>query len=729
MAPRGSVDGRTYTLRELFRHAVYAIDYYQREYAWSADDVRTLLEDLFGAFNREPRSYSWWRSREHGEPYFLGPFVFVEEDRGSRLLVDGQQRFTTLHLIFLHLYRRAHDLQERTTLEQLSPVILDDVVAGHPRFRIDIDERSSLLEALYFDRKYQLPSNATISVRTLWARSNQIADLLATLPSEDFARFTDWLLNGVVLVGIEAPTRNSGLRIFESMNDRGARLTPVDLLKSFLLAGVGAEQDKLNRSWRDMLAALTRERDTGDSPHAFLKAFLIAHHADVSRVEDIEAIERGLHIWVKENRTKLGLNQDDRFFRFVEDLIALAGHYTSLLRATKKPYPEQNLSCVYFNQINGLQHQLTLALAAIRPDDTSDTAKEKASLVTTYLDRMFVDRVLHDKPFGREDADEELCQLVPTLQECRTADEVAAALGARWPSDSFAAVAEIGLRGNNRPQIRYLLARLTAFVETGCGQPDRIEEYLATDRPHHIEHLFANHPERHREEVPDEAQFRVLRNSLGGLALLPGTDNSSYGDAPINEKLAWYSRQNNLVAILSPKHLERNATARQFAKKHSIEPEFHAFRYDGSMREVLRVRTELYRKLFRRIWSADSLKFPAVIHDDGMQPEPTRVRPLNTHLGRMVACGVVSPGTELIAMHRGREHHAVVERDGALRVYGDRFGSADEAGKQVRGTRSCQGMAFWHCITPDGKRTSLRALRDAALADGRLELRRSKRGD
>jgi hypothetical protein len=31
MAPRRSVDGRTYTLRELFRHAVYAIDYYQRE--------------------------------------------------------------------------------------------------------------------------------------------------------------------------------------------------------------------------------------------------------------------------------------------------------------------------------------------------------------------------------------------------------------------------------------------------------------------------------------------------------------------------------------------------------------------------------------------------------------------------------------------------------------------------------------------------------------------------
>lgn len=62
----------------------------------------------------------------------------------------------------------------------------------------------------------------------------------------------------------------------------------------------------------------------------------------------------------------------------------------------------------------------------------------------------------------------------------------------------------------------------------------------------------------------------------------------------------------------------------------------------------------------------------------------------------MVASGVIPPGTELIAVHRGRDHHAVVEPDGALRVYGDRFGSADEAGKQVRGTRSCEGMALRH---------------------------------
>ena len=324
---------------------------------------------------------------------------------------------------------------------------------------------------------------------------------------------------------------------------------------------------------------------------------------------------------------------------------------------------------------------------------------------------------------------DELRRLVPVLRACRTVDEVTAALADRWPSDSFAAVAEIGLRGNNRAQVRYLLARLTAYVEVGCGEPNRITEYLAPDRPHQIEHLFANHPERYCKEVPDEAHFRVLRNGLGGLVLLSGSDNASYRDATLEEKVEWYARQNSLAAVPRPKHMERNPNARRFAKANGIEGEFHAFRPNGSMREILSVRTDLYRKLFHRVWSADSLGFHAAAQDDTEQnQELVPAKPLNTHLGRMVASGVISPGTKLSGVHRGQEHHAVVEPDGALRVFGERFRSPDEAGKQVRGTRSCQGMAFWHYHIPDGGRLSLRDLRDAAVADGRLKLTRSTRG-
>ncbi|WP_019074649.1 DUF262 domain-containing protein [Streptomyces hokutonensis] len=50
MAAAGAIQGDTFDLKELFGQARYQIEYYQREYSWSAQDVSTLLEDLFEAF-------------------------------------------------------------------------------------------------------------------------------------------------------------------------------------------------------------------------------------------------------------------------------------------------------------------------------------------------------------------------------------------------------------------------------------------------------------------------------------------------------------------------------------------------------------------------------------------------------------------------------------------------------------------------------------------------------
>ena len=97
------ITGDSYSLKALFDgDTVYTIDYYQREYAWSEDDVRVLVEDL----RQEYEDYLGYRRtsrsrRQQPPPYFLGPFVYYQDAEGHRFLVDGQQRFTTLHLIFI----------------------------------------------------------------------------------------------------------------------------------------------------------------------------------------------------------------------------------------------------------------------------------------------------------------------------------------------------------------------------------------------------------------------------------------------------------------------------------------------------------------------------------------------------------------------------------------------------------------------------------------------------
>ena len=728
MARGGSVGGDVHTLRELFGSSFYLIDYYQREYEWSTADVRTLVTDLVDAFRLDRPYGRHHRRREQGEQYFLGPFVFVQHNRHERFLVDGQQRFTTLHLLFLHLYRQAEARDDNATADRLRRVIHEEWDGPHPRFRIRIDERREALEAIFFDRGYAPGADATLSVRTLWRRACELAELLDEfLEEDDGAEFADWLLSRVVLVGIQAPSRDSGLRIFESMNDRGARLTPVDLLKSFLLSGIGDDgRDKLNESWRSMLAALTVTRDDADAPRVFLKAALIAHYAEFDNSSrDLQEIDGGLHLWVKRHRDRLDLVGEDRFHEFVENLLDLAKHHRTLLAATLRPHRADGLTAVFFNAVNGLHHQLVLMLAAIRPHDTAVSVKAKAGLVAAYLDRCFVERVLHDQPVGRDEQDEDIHELVPLLKRCTTADDVGRVIGERLTGGDFAEVLTFGLRGNNRANVHYLLARLTDHVERGCGGADRVEEYLSTERTFQIEHLFANHPERLAHELPDAADFRALRERLGALVLLPASENASYRDKPLPEKLPLYARQNHLTAVLSSAHGTNNPNLRRFVKDEGLEDVFHTFGITAPMRTLVDARGELYRRLCRRIWGADRLGLggpePDVEAPRAAAAGRSASKPLATDLGRMVAARVVAAGTVLRAEHRGKRYEATVDPDGAVRLAGgDRYGRADDAGATVCNTKRCQGMALWHVQLPNSSWISLRDLRDRARADGRL---------
>lgn len=728
----GSIEGNTFDLKSLFGQATYDIEYYQREYAWSAEDVRTLITDLFDAFEGIP--HGRLPRRHDSDVFFLGPFVYIEQPHDERFLVDGQQRFTTLHLLFLHLYRAATGWGQRDAVSKLDRVITDFGPGNRPQFRIDIEERQEALEALYRDRPYELPPSASLSLRNLHDRSRQIGELLDELleESDHCPPFVDWLLSKVVMVGIRAPSRDSGFRIFESMNDRGARLTPVDLVKSFLLSNVSTGNEKLNESWRHMLSELTGVRGDTDAPRKFLKAALLGRYAQVSETDtaDSDDIDLALNIWVRKNKERIGLRQPDDYHRFVEDLIRLASHHRTFLQASKQPYHQDGLAALFYNEVNGLTNQMALILAPIQPHDTDTEAKRKATLVANFLDRLFVERTLNDEPVQTKDFQPDIHRLIPDLRTCLTHQDVSKLLSAHLPAGTFEPLATLGMRGNNKAQIRYLLARLTAYVETEIGKPNLIADYLAQERTWQIEHLYANHPERHTHEAPDPATFRAWRARIGVLVLLHQDDNASYNDLPLDVKRLRYARENALAAILAPDYRKNHPALRAFIARNKIEQHFREFGKE-TLKQIIEVRGELYRRLCARIWDPQQLGFqppqppppPEVTTPAAPQPlvPAPRVRPLRTDLARMMRAGILQPGTQLHGERRGNRYTATVDADGfVLLASGDRYPNADEAGKVVCGTRSCTGMAFWHVTPGNQLPVSLRELRTQAERDGRL---------
>lgn len=315
-----------------------------------------------------------------------------------------------------------------------------------------------------------------------------------------------------------------------------------------------------------MLAELTLDRDDPGGPARFLKAALVAHYARLTgEFTDVADINSSLHLWVRRHAHEhLELRSPNQFFDFVERLIKLAKIYRTYQAASHQLHRLHDLDAIFCNATNGLTNQMSLILAAIRPTDPPTIAKQKARLAANFTDRWYVLRVLADEPALPRDLDDLMPTLVPQLRKCDAVADVATYLASEMPDDDgFAAVTTYGMRGNNSAQVRYLLARLTAFAERAWGATDLTVDYLAADRPWQIEHIFANRFERH-PELADAIEFRLLRNRLGVLGLLKATVNMSLQDDTLERKVEVYRSENLLLRCLHKTFQQNNKPIRMF---------------------------------------------------------------------------------------------------------------------------------------------------------------------
>jgi hypothetical protein len=91
----------------LTQQICYEIPPYQRPYSWNTENVQQLLEDVWEAYNgNDPE-------------YFIGSLITIEKQKDLRYeVVDGQQRLTTLNLIFARLQDHVAEAGAKAALEK-----------------------------------------------------------------------------------------------------------------------------------------------------------------------------------------------------------------------------------------------------------------------------------------------------------------------------------------------------------------------------------------------------------------------------------------------------------------------------------------------------------------------------------------------------------------------------------------------------------------------------------
>jgi len=601
------IRGDAKNIRSLLGGAKYAIDYYQREYRWARKQITELIDDLsekFGESHEEGNERSDVEGYGH---YFLGSIIISDKD-GHKYIIDGQQRLTSLTLLLIYIHRQLEDEEQKG---QLTDLIFSQKF-GKRSFNLDVPERAACMEALFTGHPFEENGHPE-SVRNILHRYQDIEDYFPEeLSDPNLPFFADWLIENVHLVEITAYSDADAYTIFETMNDRGLSLTPTDMLKGYLLANITDQEVRTRSSklWRDHIARL---QDIGKEEDAdAIKAWLRSQHARTirerkrdARPRDFDLIGTEFHRWVRDHEPDLGLKASTDFARFIEQDFAFYARWYARIRAAAETLTP-GMEAVFYNAQNNFTLQYPVLLAALSRSDSEEDILRKIRVTAGYLDIVIARRIWNWKATAYSNMQYNMFLVIKDIRG-KPPSELAETLVARLAEDedSFAGNDRFHLHGMNGKPIHRLLARMTDYIETRSGRSSRYAEYIARrgKNGYEVEHIWANHFERHSDEFGHPTDFAEYRNRIGGLLLLPKSFNASYGDLPYEKKREHYIKQNLLAQSLHELAYENDPGFKRFVNESGLpfhpHPEFKKADLDA--------RQALYGQIAEQVWSPENL--------------------------------------------------------------------------------------------------------------------------
>lgn len=590
---RSLITPQDQTLRSVFNaQGSYFIDIYQREYKWTEENVRMLLNDIEVRFSVHTRTKTQPKEvQEHVlekfEPYFLNTYL-TSTTASTTSIVDGQQRLTTLLLILIKFYlilKAAEALPENRGKTFSSKVVEQLIFETNDfgdaeRFKIFNENREEAFKALAEGK----PVQKTDQTRTRMAEnfaviSQYYDDFLKSSPSgtPDLVKTTyylTYLLDRISIVEIRIERQENVAMIFEVVNDRGLGLSPYEILKGKLIGGLsGSRKEDANSIWTDLQeryfkAELKNTTEKTVNLDMFFQTFFRAKFADTET--EYERFEGDYHYEIYRNdkvRVYFADFQDHNllFNRICGDIKYFAELYLEL----RTTYAYES---VIFNKLLDQNQQYLLIMSAMRKDDPERAAKIEGvaakfdqfhtilRLLDSYDSNSF-QRLIY--PLNKDVRDKQLANLKPAFDKALIstleAENILQASQCQNVSDVFEYERFKGMRNQWTNFSKYVLMRIDRYLAQLLDKPSYAQESLEkledrfnknNLRRHgmHLEHILTQHP-RNRAMftaagIFDEARFAQTRNLLGMVLLLKDKQNLSSNDEIYKDKQATYAKSN-----------------------------------------------------------------------------------------------------------------------------------------------------------------------------------------
>lgn len=601
------IDANDRTVRQVLDKVKYIIDFFQREYKWERKHIEQLIDDLTTKFLTNYKKTHKRRDVKNYDKYYLGPIVLSEKKEGKSI-IDGQQRLTSLTLLLIYLNSLQKNRDDKVEIKDL----IFSEKYGEKSFNLDVPDRKKCIEALYNGEDYNHTEKGE-SIENIIERYKDIQELFPEeLKGEALPYFIDWLIENVIFVEILTYSDEDAYTIFETMNDRGLNLTPTEMLKGYILSNLADVESKkqVNELWKNMIEKLRKISKEEDLE--FFKAWLRAKYAESIRPgskgaanEDFEKIGTRFHQWVRDNREKIGLNNSEDFYFFVEKNMKFYLDIYLKINSVANKFNKKLDSIYYINQ-RGLASSIfyPLLMAPITLQDDEKTIIKKLALISRYLEMFVVFRSVNYRNYSHSSIRYTMYSLVKEIRE-KNVKELAQILKQKIKqiNETLDGVKNLEMHGQNKRFIQFLLARIIAHIEEKSGMPNKFEEYISKEiaKPFQVEHIWADNFEEHKDEFEQRDEFEEYRNRIGALLLLPEGFNQSYGALSYEKKLPHYFGQNLLAKTLCPQCYERNPNFLKYIEISKLPFKPH----ENFKKKDIEERQLLYQKILEEIYTMD----------------------------------------------------------------------------------------------------------------------------
>lgn len=254
------------------KELIYKIPPYQREYSWSKEQWENLFDDI----------------NENELGYFLGSIICITEKTNDGVeylsVIDGQQRLTTISILLVSLFSIINEYDNNNKSEDIiNPRTnksngqmyygLEDMLVIDERIRLTL----SIQNQNFDDYTYLLSANKLIT------QSEQSKNFGNRRISKAYEYFKSRLLeadehgnplysiknifeflkkvSSAMIVKIDVKDITSAFTLFESINNRGMPLTPIDLIKNSIIGKIQQNPEETNKQWQTIVKNIESYED------------------------------------------------------------------------------------------------------------------------------------------------------------------------------------------------------------------------------------------------------------------------------------------------------------------------------------------------------------------------------------------------------------------------------------------------------------------------------------